>query len=96
MPYPGLLHPEPLLLWQATADPIPPQETLKHSKAGLAQSLWDNMAEEKEVSSASPVRTPKLQLTDEQPSTGECWIPGKKDTLQPRAKKKPQQDGRRG
>ena len=41
MPYPGLLYPEPLPLWQATADPVPPQETLKHSKAGLAQSLWD-------------------------------------------------------
>ena len=25
--------------------------------------------------SASPARTPKLQLTAEQPSTGECWIP---------------------
>ena len=27
--------------------------------------------------------------------TGECWIPPKKDTPRPRAKKKPQQDGRR-
>ena len=26
--------------------------------------------------SSSPVRTPKSQLTAEQPSTGECWIPG--------------------
>ena len=40
LPYPGLLHPELLPLQQATAGPVPPQETLKHSKAGLAQSLW--------------------------------------------------------
>ena len=29
--------------------------------------------------SSSPARTPKLQLTAEQPSTGECWIPPKKN-----------------
>ena len=29
-------------------------------------------------------------------SIGECWIPPKKDTPHPRAKEKPQQDGRRG
>ena len=46
--------------------------------------------------SSSPMRTPKLQLTAEQPSTEECWIPSKKYTPHPRAKKKPQQDGRRG
>ena len=28
--------------------------------------------------SSSPVRTPKLQLTAEQPLMGECWIPPKK------------------
>ena len=39
-----------------------------------------------------PVRTPKLQLTAEQPLTGECWIPPKKDTPHARAKEKPQQD----
>jgi len=44
----------------------------------------------------SPVRTPKLQLVAEQPSTGECWIPPKRDAPHPRAKEKPQQDGRRG
>ena len=31
------------------------------------------------MSSSSPVRTPKLQLTAEQLSTGECWISPKKD-----------------
>jgi len=41
-------------------------------------------------------RTPKLQLAAEQPSTGECWIPPIKDAPHPRAKKKPQQDNRRG
>ena len=46
--------------------------------------------------SSSPVRTPKLQIAAEQLSTGECWIPPKKDTPHPRAKEKPQQDGRRG
>ena len=46
--------------------------------------------------SFSSARTPKLQLTAEQPLTGECWIPPKKDTTRPRAKEKPQQDGRRG
>ena len=44
---------------------------------------------------SSSARTPKLQLATEQPSTGECWIPPKKDTPYPRAKEKPQQDGRR-
>ena len=39
---------------------------------------------------------PKLQITAEQPSTGECWIPPKKDTPHPREKEKPQRDGRRG
>ena len=51
---------------------------------------------EKDVCSSSPVRTPKLQLTAEQPLTGKCWIPPKKDTPCPRAKEKPQQDDRRG
>ena len=46
--------------------------------------------------SSSPVRTPKLQLTAEQPLTGECWIPSKRDTPGLRAKEKPQQDGWRG
>ena len=46
--------------------------------------------------SASPVRTTKLLPAAEQLSTGECWIPSKKDTTRPRAKEKPQQDGRRG
>ena len=54
------------------------------------------MAEQKDVNSSSPVRTPELQLTAKQPSTGECWIPPKKDTPHPRAKERLQQDGRRG
>ena len=37
--------------------------------------------------SSSPTRTTKLQLTAEQPSTRECWIPPKKDNPRPRAKK---------
>ena len=47
------------------------------------------MVEEKDMSSASPVKTPKVKLAGEQPSTGECWIPAKKDTPHPRAKEKP-------
>ena len=31
------------------------------------------MAEKKNVHSSSPAKTPKLQLTAEQPLTGECW-----------------------
>ena len=48
--------------------------------------------------SSSPVRTPKLQLADEQPSTGKCQIPPKKkkNTPHPRAKDKHQQDGQEG
>ena len=46
--------------------------------------------------SSSPARTPKLQLAAKQPSTGECWIPPKKDTPHLRAKEKPQQDSRKG
>ena len=37
MIYPGLLHPEPLTLWQATADPY---LLRRHSDTVLAQSLW--------------------------------------------------------
>ena len=49
-----------------------------------------------DVNSSSPARTPKLQPAAEEPLTGECWIPPKKYTSGPRAKAKPQQDGRRG
>ena len=35
-------------------------------------------------------------IVDEQPLTGECWIPQKNDTPHSRATEKPQQDGRRG
>ena len=49
------------------------------------------MMEKKDVRSPSPFRTPKLQLTAKQPSTGESWIPPKNDTPCPRAKHKPQQ-----
>ena len=47
------------------------------------------MAEQKDVLSSSPEGTPKLQLIAEQLSTGECWIPAKKDTPCPRVKEKP-------
>ena len=46
--------------------------------------------------SSSPARAPKLKLVAEQPWAGECWIPPKKDTPRPRAKEKPQKDGRKG
>ena len=36
------------------------------------------MAVQKDMHSSSPVRTTKLQLTAEQQSTGECWIPPKR------------------
>jgi len=39
--------------------------------------------------SSSPARIPKFQLTAEQPSIGECWIPPKKDIPYQRAKEKP-------
>ena len=48
------------------------------------------------VCSSSPARTPKLQLTAEQPLAGECWILPKKEIPCPRAKRQPQKDGRRG
>ena len=54
------------------------------------------MVEQKDMCSSSPMRTPKLQLAAEQPSTGICCSPPKKYTPRPEAKKKPQQDGRRG
>ena len=50
----------------------------------------------KDIHSSSPVRTPKLQLAAEQPSTGECLIPPKKDIPRSKAKERPQQDGRKG
>ena len=42
--------------------------------------------------SSSPARTPKLQLTTEQPLTRECWILPEKDTPHTGAKEKSQQD----
>ena len=45
---------------------------------------------------SSPMRIPKLQLTAEQPWTGECWIPPKQNAPCPGSKEKPQQDSRRG
>jgi len=45
--------------------------------------------------SSSSSRVPKLQLAVEQPSTGGCWNPPKKDTPSSTTKKKPQQDGSR-
>jgi len=53
------------------------------------------MMEWKDVHLSSPVKTPKLQLAVEQPSTEECWILPNKDTPCPRAKEKLQVDGRR-
>ena len=50
----------------------------------------------KEDVSSSSERTPKLQLTAEQPLTGDCWIPQNKSIPCSRAKDKPQQDGRKG
>ena len=46
--------------------------------------------------SSLPVTAPKLKLAVEKPSTRGCCNPSKKDTLHPKTKKKPQQDGRRG
>ena len=46
--------------------------------------------------SSFPAEAPESQLTAEQPLTGECWNPPKRDTPQPRTKKKLQQDGGRG
>ena len=53
------------------------------------------MVEWKGVYWSPPARAPKLQLfwILEQPSTGGCWNPSKKDTLRP--EKKPQWDSRR-
>ena len=48
------------------------------------------------VHSPALVRTPDLQLTAGQASTGEHWVPPKKDTSHPRAKEKTRQGGRRG
>ena len=53
------------------------------------------MAEQKDVCSSSPARTPKLQLIAEQLLTRECWVPPKKDPTS-KVKGKPLQDGRRG
>ena len=36
MPYSSLLHPEPLPLWQSTADPYLHRETLKHSSVSVS------------------------------------------------------------
>jgi len=48
------------------------------------------------VGSSPPARAQKLQLANEQPSTGGCWNPPEKDTAHPKTKKKLQQGGRRG
>ena len=41
------------------------------------------------VEGSSPVRTPKLQLAVEQPSTWECWIPPKNNSPYPRQRRSP-------
>ena len=45
--------------------------------------------------SSPPVRAPKSQLAVEQPLSGGCWNPPKKDTPHPKTKEKPQYHGRR-
>ena len=40
--------------------------------------------------------SPKSQLAIEQPSTGECWNPAKKDIPHPKTNTKPQPDDRKG
>ena len=47
-----------------------------------------NIAEKKDMSSSSSVRTPKSQLVVEQPLTGGHKNPLKKDTQHPRTKEK--------
>ena len=75
-----------------------PMKHLTWRKEFLPYYLVDNHQDGRVEGCAfsSSVRTPKLQLTAEQPSTEECWIPPKKDTPCSRAKKKSQQDSRRG
>ena len=45
------------------------------------------MVEQKDVLSSSTARTPKSKLAVEQPLTGRCWNPIKKDTPGPKTKK---------
>ena len=40
----------------------------------IHENIAYKMAEEKDVCSSSPARTPKLQLAAEQPATGECSV----------------------
>ena len=42
---------------------------------------------------SSSLRTPKLELAAEQPSTGECWISPKTDTQHKMTKEQLHQDG---
>ena len=44
--------------------------------------------------SFSPAKAPQSQPAIEQPLTGGCWNPPKKDTALPRTKKKPGGNGR--
>ena len=68
--------------------------TMTHLSWATLHSMAHSFIELDKAS--SPARTPKLQLAAEQPWTEECWIIPKQDTPHPRAKEKPQQDGRRG
>ena len=86
--------------------PTPPERLRGNTATSLCrcsqsleqQRLLPNLGNgrAKGVRSSPPARTPELQLTAEQPSTGGCWIPPKRDTPHPRAKEKPQEDGMRG
>ena len=40
----------------------------------IHENIAYRMAEQKDVCSSSPARTPKLQLAAEQPATGECSV----------------------
>ena len=74
----ALLHSVAQTLQQATADPHLRQRLSDTHRQVWVKSVDYKMVEQKDVHSSSPARTPKLQLTAEQPSIGECWIPPKK------------------
>ena len=58
------------------------------TSGGKSIGIEQEMEEQKDMHSSSPVRTPKLQLAAEQPVKWECWSPPKKDTPCPTAKER--------
>ena len=76
--HPGSVYSFFLLFFHSSPGPCWAPTYLGSLSFSIISFCQVKMAEQKDVPSSSPARTPKLQLAAEQPLTGKCWIPPKK------------------